>query len=148
MFDHMNADSFNGEKFRFDSEQITNTEFDAATSQNINSTFDFKLASFRAQNPFVQMTDLPNSVINLVLSAGVAKDVNLPQMCKAIRIRGNADYWLNDVGNAAVPVADVTDGSGAIFRPDGVIYFVEDLRSFSLVSGGACLVSIECFIQQ
>lgn len=127
---------------------VVRNEIGAMMDSMLTQTFNRKLAAWRAQNAFVQLTPLPNAVVTLVLAAGVPKEVNLPSGTRVIRMRGNSDYYVTDNGNAVVPTVDSIDGSGMVYRPDGVLYFCEEAKSFSVCSVGACIVSVECFIQQ
>lgn len=96
-------------------------------------------------------------VDNRVLAASVAETVTKPtgtvaQTYNSCVITTNADIWIRRDGTAAVPAADVTDGTGSILLPAGssrVMDFADDggtiLATFSMISSGAALVSMEWF---
>ena len=91
------------------------------------------------------------------LAAGVAETVTKPTGTVAQTYNGcvlttNADIWVRRGGAAAVPAGDVTDGTASILIPAGtsrVMDFHDDdgtiLATFSMISAGAALVSMEWF---
>lgn len=93
-------------------------------------------------------------VDNKVLGAGVAEDITKPAGYNSCIITPNADIWMRRGGAAAVPVADVADGTGSILIPAGqsrIVDFLPELpsgtalASVSVLCAGACEVSIEWF---
>ena len=95
-------------------------------------------------------------VDNRVLAAAVAETVNRASGYTACVITVNADCWVRRGGTAAIPAADVTDGTGSIFLPAGSVRIIDFndanlktgpslLASFSIISAGAALASMEWF---
>lgn len=95
-------------------------------------------------------------VDNKVLAASTAEDITRPSAYSVAVITVNADCWIRRGGTAAVPAADVADGTGAIFLPAGstrIIDFNDSspatgpsrLASISIISAGVALASIEWF---
>lgn len=92
-----------------------------------------------------------------VLAAGVAETVTKPtgtvaQTYNSCIITSNADVWIRRGGTAAVPAADVTDGTGSWLLSGGrarIMDFHDDdgtiLATFSIICAGAALVSMEWF---
>lgn len=92
-----------------------------------------------------------------VLAAGVAETVTKPtgtpaQTYNTCVITSNADVWVRRGGTAAVPAADVTDGTGSALLPLGVPHvmdFRDDdgtiLASFSIICTGVALVSMQWY---
>ena len=86
------------------------------------------------------------SIYNLVLSANTAKLVEIPSCSVAVLISCNADYWAKFGDSsvvAAIPTADITDGTGSLFAPAGKILGAETHISF--ISPVDCKLSLEWF---
>jgi hypothetical protein len=83
----------------------------------------------------------PLYVDNYVLSAGVAKTVNIPATATYAFFASNGDFYTRNVGTAAVPASDVTDGTGSELNPTDR-YFGKGQTSFSLISPAATIVTI------
>jgi len=98
------------------------------------------LKVFKADGSFALET--PVYVNDYVLTAGTAKTVSVPANARYAFISANGDIWANfSGGTAAIPVADITDGSGSELNPT-VRYMHAALSSFSLISAANALVSI------
>lgn len=52
-----------------------------------------------------------NYVLARVLAAGVAESITVPAGAAVVVFSATADFYANARGTAAVPAADVTDGS-------------------------------------
>jgi hypothetical protein len=78
-----------------------------------------------------------------VLAAGVAETVTVPADVKIITFSSTDNFYVNYTTTAAVPVADVTDGSGAELNP-GVRY-VYGQGTFSIISPTVCTVTMSSY---
>jgi hypothetical protein len=108
-----------------------------------------KLSALRAQNPFLPIVPFPNSIINVMLPAnGYPVDIYLPEGTKYINIRSTGEYFVSRNGNAQIPTSSISnDGRGCSFDSAHFVY-VEELRSFSIVSSVANnAVCISCYQQ-
>jgi hypothetical protein len=107
------------------------------------------LSALRAQNPFLPIVPFPNSVINVLLvAAGPPVDIYLPEGTKYINIRATSEYFASRNGNAQIPTTTVNnDGQACSFDSSQYIY-VEELRSFSVISTGANnALCVSCYQQ-
>lgn len=91
-------------------------------------------------------------VDNMVLAAATVETITKPTGYGSAVITPNADVWIRRGGDAAVPAADVVDGTGSILVPAGqsrIIDFVDSIDStlatITIISAGAALVSLEWF---
>lgn len=69
---------------------------------------------------FNDSVPLPSYVLVRVLGAGVAESFTAPAGANFVAFSGTTalgDYWVNDRATAAIPIADVTDGSGPWLNP-------------------------------
>lgn len=110
-----------------------------------------KLSALRAQNPFLAIVPFPNSTENVLLPAGVAHDINLPEGTKFISIRATSEYFVSRNGNAQIPVAAVAgmnqETGSCSFDPSQYIY-VEEVRQISIISRAADnAVCVSCYQQ-
>jgi hypothetical protein len=89
-----------------------------------------------------------------VLAAGVAETVTVPAGKSVALITPNADVWVKRTGSAAVPAADVADGTASTLIAAGVTRALDvtrlngalaPLSSFSILSAGVAVVCIEWF---
>jgi hypothetical protein len=108
-----------------------------------------KLSALRAQNPFLPIVPFPNSIINVMLPAGGSPvDIYLPEGTKYINIRATGEYFVSRNGNAQIPTSSISnDGRGCSFDSSQYVY-VEELRSFSIISSVANnSVCVSCYQQ-
>jgi len=91
-------------------------------------------------NDFLPETD---TVDVAVLAASTAEDISVPTGAKFCVLTADVDFYYNTNGDAAVPTADVTDGSGSRFAAaDTVVKLVvEDVDDVSVIAGAACKVT-------
>lgn len=82
-------------------------------------------------------------VDNRVLAAGVAETVTVPASCNFMVFGSNAIFYLRSGGAAAIPGADVTDGTGVAVSPSA--RRVTPAATFSLIAPAATIVSMECY---
>lgn len=95
--------------------------------------------------PLVQVSDY---IDYRVLAAGSAETVTIPNGANYCVVIPNADCYIK-ASAAAVPSADVTDGSGAVYIPAGSARIIPmkprftGATSFSIVSPQTAIVSLE-----
>lgn len=87
---------------------------------------------------------LPDKVDNLVLGSDSAESYTVPAGCKYAIISGNAAFYMNVGGTAAVPSTEVTDGTGSLYVSTLQRFRVGvgDALSFCRLAGAATIVSI------
>lgn len=87
---------------------------------------------------------------NRVLAAGVAETFTIPTGAKRVSFNSTENIWVAytftgfDDKAAAVPVADVTDGTGYVLNPK--IRYLGKVSKISIISPVACLVSLTYFL--
>lgn len=132
---------------------LDNSELNAISMQNTSDDFahrmyNTKLMALRAQLPFMQIMPLPNTVLNILLAANVAQDIQIPDQTKLLKFRGDGNYYVSRNGAAQIPDGtDNTKLSGSIMVPEDVFYYVEGLINISIISLAGCKLTIQCFIQ-
>lgn len=84
-----------------------------------------------------------SSVYANVLAANVAEVVTVPAGAKYVLFSATADFYAKFGGAAAVPAADVTDGSASILNPE--LRAIDGASSIGLISAEACIVTMEFF---
>jgi hypothetical protein len=127
------------------------TPFIDSDANRLLVTRQERLLQLRALNPFVPIMMFPLAAKAAVLLANVAQDIPIPSGAKYMVLRGTADYWVSVNGNAAVPVASIgltDEGNASFLRPDGVVWYCEELKSISVVAAGAAIVSALFYSQQ
>ncbi len=82
-------------------------------------------------------------VCNYVLVASTHKAVTIPTNAKYAIFNFDAPVWVCVGGTAAVPAADVTDGTGSVLNPVALV--VEDETTIGLESEYAAKGSIEFY---
>ena len=94
--------------------------------------------------PFIAQNDVPagsDHIDNFVLAAGTAKAVIVPTAAVfAVFLATGTFYARWGGGAAAVPAADVTDGTGAEVNP--TVRSVAGVASLSLIAPAACVVAV------
>jgi hypothetical protein len=78
-----------------------------------------------------------------VLAAGVAETVTIPTGARCVIFSSNADFYVNWTTTAAVPVADITDGSAPELNPSS--RQTAGVTSFSIISPTTCIVTMSWF---
>lgn len=96
------------------------------------------LMALRMQFPHLEIIPFPNRCKSLLLTANVATDVNIPDGCAAMIVRGNNDYYMSNLGNADVPGGVTGDGeSQSVYKPEGYIVYVANIRQLSVIAPNA-----------
>jgi len=94
-----------------------------------------------------QNTLIPNAskwVDARVLAAGVAETVTVPAAVAIVSFSATENFYVNfSGGTAAVPVADVTNGSAAELNPG--IRYVKGQGTFSILSPATCIVTLSFY---
>lgn len=104
------------------------------------------LSEFR-QNPagrmdyFIRPTDYIDC---LVLAANVAETWTKPSSIEFILINGTVAFYYKKDGTAAVPAADVTDGSGSFLNPEQLD--VRETTTLGLIAPTDGVVTIAGYI--
>lgn len=99
-------------------------------------------AQIRVQIP-IEYPTLTPTVYNQVLAANVAETFTVPAKCDLIIFGQSAIFYLRSGGTAAVPAADVTDGTGSEISP--AVRRVTPGDTFSLVAPAATIISLACY---
>lgn len=134
-------------------DDLNNAELLAVSSANAmndlaNRMSNPKLMALRAQNPFLVIGQFPNEAVGVLLAAGIPQDINLPAGTKMIRFTGNCDYYVSRKGNAQIPDGTAnTRDSGAIYKPEGIYYYAEEIKQLSIVGPAVGIVTVNCFVQ-
>ena len=111
--------------------------------------------SASAQNTFIippeargafssQLPVFPTYVDARVLAANTNETHTVPTGAKYVVFAANcAAFYAKQGGAAAVPAADVTDGTGSALNPAG--FGIDGISSIGLISPTACTVSLWFF---
>lgn len=79
-----------------------------------------------------------------VLAATTNETVTKPTGARFLRMRGTTPFWVNFAsGTAAIPGADVTDGSSSVYNPDGEMIYVGDIATFGIIAAAISAISLE-----
>ena len=80
----------------------------------------------------------------IVLVANTNQTINIPTGAKYARFKstGSSDFWIKFGGAAAVPSANVTDGTASRLNPDGIIG-IDGATTVGIISAVVCTISIE-----
>ena len=111
--------------------------------------FDSKLAILRAENPYIPILKFPDAVLNFVMTANVAQDVNIPSGAKLVRFAGSADYYVQRNGAAQVPTASLTGDlstMGALLKPEYAFFAAQEMGQLSIVAPTTgTIVTVHCY---
>ena len=92
---------------------------------------------------------LPASYVDYRVLVATTHEVHtVPSGAKTIVVTPvGADVYVKSGGTAAIPAADVTDGSGSIVIPDGQsrAFPVLNVATLGLISAGTPKVMLECY---
>jgi hypothetical protein len=90
----------------------------------------------------------PTYVDVRVLAAGVSETHTLPTGPGFVIFSPNCATFYAKIGaSAAVPAADVTDGTGSELNPSGYL-FGKGVTQITLISPGACIVTLSFYAAQ
>lgn len=137
-----------------DAQDIIDFEEQQTENNFSQRNFNPALAALRAQNPFIPFLPFPNTVLSVKLVANQVTNVAIPDQVKLLRIQGeyNKDYWVNRNAAAKIPTntsVDVfaNDSTGSMLSPNGIWFYVEEVKDLSFIAGADTLISISCFTQ-
>lgn len=85
----------------------------------------------------------PGWVDARVLAANTAEAHTVPTGATHVVFSGTADFYVNYGAAAAVPAADVTDGSASELNP--VAREIRGVTSIGLISAATCIVTMAFF---
>ncbi len=85
-------------------------------------------------------------VTSYVLAAGVPKSVAVPVSARYVFFSATGDFFARFGGSAAIPAADVTDGSGSEVNPTHRA--LDAVQTIGLVAQSACIVSMSWYAQR
>ena len=109
-----------------------------------------------AQNNFVIPPDVParypsnirpapTYVDARVLAANTAEVWTAPASTRFVIFSSNCDFYAKPNAAAAVPAADVTDGSASELNP-AAWYFITPVTTIGLISASACIVTVTPYL--
>lgn len=78
-----------------------------------------------------------------VLAAGVSETHTVPTGQKRVLFSATCDFYAKPGASAAVPAADVTDGTSAELNP--ATWTVEDMTQFTIISSSVCVVTLSFY---
>jgi len=84
-----------------------------------------------------------DTVYALVLLAGVAQEVTVPDNGAIALFNGTGDFWVQYNNDAEVPVASITDGSASELNP--TLRSLSGTTTISVIAEANCKVSIAFF---
>lgn len=118
---------------------ISNAAFAAGTVGNFIIPPD--VAARYASN----IRPAPTYIDARVLAANTAETHTMPSNTRFVLFSGNCNFYVNPNGTAAVPAADVTDGSGSELNPTAY-YFSTPPTSLSLIAPTTCVVTMSVYL--
>lgn len=80
------------------------------------------------------------------LAAGVAESHTFPSNTRFVIFSSTCDWYANPNGTAAVPAADVTDGTGSELNPAAYYWNSPPGSAFSMISASACTVTMAVYL--
>lgn len=88
---------------------------------------------------------VPDTVDMRVLAANTAERHTIPSGAAFVQAASASDFYIrwHSTLDASIPAADVTDGSGAEYKPG--LRNLSGLTSFSIIAPGAAVVSLAFF---
>jgi hypothetical protein len=87
--------------------------------------------------------NLSNHADARALAAGVAESHTVPTGAKYVVFSSTTDFYANFAGVAAIPAADVTDGTASILNPQ--LRAIGQATAIGLISPAACIVTMEFY---
>lgn len=122
-------------------------EQQAVDTAYLAQTFNPKLMAIRAQLPFVSIMPLPNSSVSVQLAANAAQDITFPEGTKVVMFQGDGTYYVSRNGQAQIPNSTTPDGSGSIMNPEYTFFYVEEIKSVSVIAPAQTHLTVHCFMQ-
>jgi len=107
------------------------------------TAFEMKPDVFQNRNTFAP--GKPTYVDARVLAANTVESHTVPSGAKFVIFSATNNFYANFIGGtAAVPAADVTDGTAPFLNPGTV--FIQGLAAISLISPAACVVTMAFYV--
>lgn len=85
----------------------------------------------------------PTYVDARVLAANTSETHTVPAGIKWVLFSPSCDFYAKLGASAAVPAADVTDGSSAELNPAG--WYIEGVTQFTLIAPSTCVVTLSFY---
>lgn len=102
------------------------------------------LMALRASFPFLPIIPPPNTVRTFFLDGTNAQDVNVPDGMCAGMFLGSNDFYVGFFGKADVPSAttagNADNTSRSIYSPQGVMFYLGQVRQFSINAPNASTI--------
>lgn len=86
---------------------------------------------------------LPTHIDAMSLGVATAENYTVPTNAKYLVLSATGDFYVRSSGTAAVPAAEITDGSGSDLNPVG--YVVDGGETLSFISPAATVVTIAAY---
>lgn len=99
--------------------------------------FNAKRGFYAAALPLSQWVDAR------VVAANVSETVTVPAGAQFAIFNSNIDFYIKSGGAAAVPAADVTDGTGSALNPQ--VIAVTPADTFGVISASAGIITISYY---
>ena len=109
-----------------------------AVAQNAMRIFPESGGAFSSFLP-----EAPTYINARVLAANVAESFTVPTGAVRVIFGSNCVFYARTGGTAAVPAADVTDGTGSFPNPTG--YGLRDATTISVIAPTTCIVAAAFF---
>jgi len=87
--------------------------------------------------------NVSNYVDARVLGVAIAESHTIPTGAKYVMFSANGDFYANFAGAAAIPAADVTNGTASILNPQ--LRAIGAATAIGLISPAACIVTMEFY---
>jgi hypothetical protein len=88
----------------------------------------------------------PDYIDARVLASNIAESHSLPAGAKFVVFSATDDFWANYAATAAIPAADITDGTASEFNPI-TRYVGSGVSAISLIAPRACIVTMAFFTE-
>lgn len=88
----------------------------------------------------------PSSIMARVLAANTAESITVPTGAKVVLFSGNTPFYANCYATAAVPAADITDGTSPELNPVSYI-LPSDVTSISVIAPAAGIVTASFYAE-
>ena len=90
--------------------------------------------------PVLLARNAPDHVDARVLAANVNEDHTVATDAKYVIFSSTVDFYAKKGGTAAVPAADVTDGTGSELNP--TIWYISGITTIGLIAPTAAVVTL------
>lgn len=81
-----------------------------------------------------------------VLAATTAESHTIPSGAKSVRLTGTVPFFVNFAAAAAIPAADITDGSSSILvLTDRIFSIPSSATAIGLIASAICTITMEFY---